>query len=78
MAVEDLAQKMFQYQMLFEEQAAILRKDLAVYQKAYDNVSRSEGVAKDGQHWMPKADQKVAYMQHLENICKSDPKTPDE
>jgi len=38
MAVEDLAQKMFEYQRLFEEQAAILRKDPGVYQNAYNNV----------------------------------------
>ena len=37
----------------------------------YNNVSHSEGIAKDGQQWLQKPDQNVAYMKNLENICKS-------
>jgi len=76
--IEELAQKQFKYSKLFEDQAAILRKDPIVYQTAYGNVSRSEGIAKEGQQWMPKADEKDAYMKHLEDICAIEPKTPDE
>jgi len=76
--VEDLAQRMFQYTQLFENHAAILRKDPLVYQTAYDNVSKSEGIAKEGQPWMPKADERAAYMKYLEDICNINAKTPDE
>ena len=76
--VEDLAQKKFEYETLFEDQAAIIRKDPAEYQKAYDRVSTSQGIAKDGQRWMPTADQKVAYMNYLEDICKMEPQSSDE
>ena len=76
--IEELAQKQFKYSKLFEDQAAILRKNPIVYQTAYDNVLKYEGIAKEGQQWMPKADDKDAYMKHLEDICAIDPKTPDE
>ena len=76
--IEELAQKQFKYSKIFEDQAAILRKDPIVYQTAYDNVLKSEGVAKEGQQWMPKPDERDAYMKHLEGICDIEPKTPDE
>ena len=63
--LEHLAQKQFKYTKLFEDQAAILRKDPVVYQSAYDSVLNSEGIAKAGQPWMPKADEKDAYMRYL-------------
>ncbi len=53
--IEELAQK---YSKLFEDQEAILRKDPIVYQIAYDNVLKSEGIAKEGQQWIPKANEK--------------------
>jgi hypothetical protein len=73
--VEDMAQTQFKYQKLFEDQAGILRQDPAVYQKAYDHAANSEGI---GEPWMPKPDEKDAYMLHLEEICKTEPKTPEE
>ena len=53
--IEHLAQRQFEYTKLFEDQAAMLRNDPVVYQKAYDNVSNSEGMGKVGQPWMPNA-----------------------
>jgi len=73
--IEELAQKRFKYSKLFDDQAAILRKDPVVYQKAFDNVSNFEGIGKVGQPWMPKADEKDAYMMHLEDICEMEPNT---
>ena len=76
--IEHLAQKQFKYTKLFEDQAAMLRDDPVVYQKAYDNVSNSEGIGKVGQPWMPKADEKDGYLRYLEDICSMEPKTADE
>lgn len=39
--VEELAQKRFYYETLFEDQAAILRRDPVELQRAYDPVSGS-------------------------------------
>jgi len=76
--IEELAQKQFKYSKLFEDQAPILRKDPIAYQTAYDNVLKSEGIAKEGQQWMPKVDEKDAYLKHLEDICAIEPRNPDE
>jgi len=47
--IEELAQRLGNLK-LFEDQEAILRKYI-VYQTAYDNVLKSEGIAKEGQQW---------------------------
>jgi hypothetical protein len=76
--VEEIAQKKFKYEKIFEEQAVELRKDPVKCELAYQRVSRSTNTVKPGQQWMPKAAEKAAYMKHMDNICNKEPTSLDE
>jgi len=76
--VEEIAQKKFRYEKIFEEQAVELRKDPINRELAYQRVSRATNTAKPGQQWMPKPSEKAAYMEHMDNICKKVPTSLDE
>jgi hypothetical protein len=76
--VEELAQKKTKYEILFETQAAELRKDSKLFQEAYDRVSHSKDIFKHGQRWIPNDFEKGVYMKRMEDICQMNPTSFDE
>jgi hypothetical protein len=76
--VEELARKKTKYEMLFETQAAELRKDPQKFQEAYDRVSVSDDIFNPGQQWTPNELEKGVYIKQMEGICQMNPTSFEE
>jgi hypothetical protein len=76
--VEELAQKVHGYMMLVEEMYTELRKSPSQYKAAYDRVARSTFTAQPGQTWVPPRNERQAYIEHLDSVCRITPVCDDE
>jgi hypothetical protein len=78
LVTEELAQKIHGYTVLVEEMSAELRKRPSQLQAAYDRVTQSTFTAQPGQAWIPLHNERQAFIEHLDSICRMEPMCDDE
>jgi hypothetical protein len=78
LVIEDVAQKIHRYTILFEELSAELRKRPSQLQAAYDRIASSALVARPGQAWLPPPNRRQAFVEDLDSICATTPTCDDE
>src|ERR1700722_2883451 len=76
--IEHIAQEQLKFEIVFEEQARVLRADQARCDAAMKKIQQTPLVAKHGQHWEPTQDTVDEYLAYCEDICRSVPQNFDE
>jgi hypothetical protein len=76
--VEELANKLHFYNEIIDQQGIEWRKSPALFRPAIERVTQSSFVCKPGQTWMPAPADCQAYIEHMDEICKTTPKCEDE
>jgi hypothetical protein len=76
--IEHIAQEQLKFEIVFEEQARVLRANQARCDVAMRKIQQTPLVAKRGQHWEPTQDNADEYLAYCEDICRSVPQNFDE
>jgi hypothetical protein len=76
--IEHIAQERLRFELIFEQQARVLREDKARCDAAMKKIQQSPLVATRGQRWEPTQDNADEYLAYCEDICRSVPQNFDE
>ncbi|KAH9167391.1 hypothetical protein EDB89DRAFT_129962 [Lactarius sanguifluus] len=76
--IEDMAKEQIKYQIIFREQAQVLKTNQTKFDEAMAKIQQSSLVAKQGQHWEPTPDKVDEYLSKCDEICHTVPHNFDD